>query len=95
MPPSQQADIDDGVLSRQLPGDQRDQAEGGRQREAQDQVRAEPILALALIEDEFERAEPDRDQDKPDVVDAQPILEEPCTLLFGAGWLADERANQQ
>ena len=42
--------------------------------EGHDQARAEPVVALALVEHEFERAEPDRNEDEADIVDANPFL---------------------
>ena len=69
----QQADVDDRILSGQFPRNQREQAERRGEREAQDHVRSEPVVALAFVKDEFERTQPDRDQHEADIVDAQSI----------------------
>ena len=79
----------------QLPDHQRDQAERRRAGKGDDHVRAEPVVALAFVEHEFERAEPDRDQREADVVDAQSLAEQLPPLLFGAGGLVDQRADQK
>ena len=79
----------------QLPDHQRDQAEHRRAGKGDDHVRAEPVVALALVEHELQRAEPDRDQCEADVIDAQSLAEQLPSLVLRAGGLVDQRAHEE
>ena len=67
----QHAKIHDGVLARELPDDRADQPHSRNQSAADDEVRAEPIIPLALIKNHLKKAQAHAEQPQPDVIDSQ------------------------
>ena len=71
IPVLQHAEIHDGVLAREFPDDRANQPHDGNHRAADDEVRAEPIIALAFIQDHLEKTQAHTQQPQPDVINPQ------------------------
>src|SRR6202795_1526591 len=69
-------------------GDERDDADDGHD---DDEVGAEPIVALALIEDHLHGAETEGEEAEADVINA----EASAFLLLHVGGIADEHIGEQ
>ena len=61
--------IDDGIFVRPLPYDDEDQGDGRYQGKDHDEVRFEPIIALALVEDDLQGSQTESDEAEAYVVD--------------------------
>src|SRR5271155_3097429 len=84
-------EIDYGIFVMPLPysdGDERNHADDGN---GDDEVRAEPIVALAFIEDDLHGAEAECEQAEADVIHA----EAGAFLLLHVGRIADEHVGEQ
>src|SRR5258708_28981210 len=53
-----------------FPEDHKDQGSRGDHREGQDEVRLEPVIALAFVKDDLKSAQSERYKAKSDIVDA-------------------------
>src|SRR5271163_2795117 len=83
-------EIDYGIFVMPLPysdGDERNHADDGH---GDDEVRAEPIVALALIEDDLHGAEAEGEQAETDVINA----EAGAFLLLHVGRIADQHIGE-
>ena len=65
------AHIDDGVLAVQLPDNKRHEAHDSQNRQSCDEVGAEPVVLLALIEHDLQCAYAQNQQRNADVIDAR------------------------
>src|SRR5271155_2680604 len=84
-------EIDYGIFVMPLPysdGDERNHADDGH---GDDEVRAEPIVALAFIEDDLHGAEAEGEEAEADVINA----EASAFLLLHVGGIADEHIGEQ
>src|SRR5271170_7659287 len=84
-------EIDYGIFVMPLPysdGDERNHADDGH---GDDEVRAEPIVALAFIEDDLHGAEAESEEAEADVINA----EASAFLLLHIGRIADEHVGEQ
>ena len=68
-PVGEQVQVDDRVLARPLPVDEKQQGSRRDDRQYHDEVRFEPVFALAFIQDNLQRAQAHRHQAEPDVID--------------------------
>src|SRR5580704_15675138 len=83
--------IDDGIFVPPFPDDEENQGCRGDQGKSQDEMRLEPIVALALVEDDLKRTEAQRNEAQADVID-------PCFVKLAAleiWWILNEPGGKQ
>ncbi len=79
----------------QLPDDERDERGSAGEDEEGDDVRAEPIVFLALVEDELERTEADGQKGEAEVVEVKAALFGDGDLFIDPGWIFDEARGEE
>src|SRR5207302_7224184 len=67
---SEEPDIDYGVLLIILPDQRENQRRSRHYREPENEMRAEPVLTLALVENHLQGAQPDADHPQPHIIDS-------------------------
>ncbi|GJE03234.1 hypothetical protein GMJLKIPL_5185 [Methylobacterium isbiliense] len=92
--PAQEPQVHHRVPVVQLPRDHRHEGDRHDGREGDDEVRAEPVLPLPLVEHDLQRAEEGRHQQEADEVEAHALAPQAPPLLHRRGRVLDEEVDQ-